>query len=405
MVRVLQHWLSASQELFLSQCPMAGELFGLSHESQSDQCCHSHPYSHLPQKTLSKQPPFPTPDITWVFTPIHSPVKCQHRNQGQSRDMHAPATAGLNSPSLPEAQHLSRPTVSRGYQVYHFASPDTTLCRIETPLPDQNCAGQHSAPTQRTSLSPPWGGSRPNPSRMQQSCLINCRKRHTHMHPSTLASVLLLRCPRTRYTLAQTGPNVVTCPFPNDTSKKFRTLFRTGLTSLPSHALTPAELPASLQALLLPFSCSHFLLTSGSRVGSAEILRSSLQTRKRWRSPEKGCDFQAEILCKHLVRGIASGPSESGAHPPHPPRACCFDRLLEQTQGRNHLQIIQLGKNYCTVQILRPFASLPLPRQATPRLSCTLATEPSPVHLNTASAGASQHPITQQSLVTCPNPG
>lgn len=67
---------------------------------------------------------------------------------------------------------------------------------------------------------------------------------------------------------------------------------------------------------MLPFSCSHFLLTSGRRVGSAEILRSSLQTRKRRRSPEKGCDFQAKTLCKHLVGGIASGPSKSGAHPP-----------------------------------------------------------------------------------------
>lgn len=318
--------------------------------------------------------------------------------------MHAPATAGLDSPSLPEAQHKFRPTISGRHKVYHFASPDIILCRIETPLPDQNCTGQHPAPTQNMSLSLPWGCFRRSPSRMQQSRLINCRERHTHMHPSPFTSVLLLRCPRTGYTLARTCPNIVTCSFPNDTSKRFRTLFRTGLTSLSSHVLMPVELPASLQALLLPFSGSHFLLTSGSRVGSAEILRSSLHTRKRRRSPEKGCDFQAEILCKHLVRGIASGPSESGAHPPHPPRVCCFDRLLEQAQGRNHLQIIQLGKKYRTVQILRPFASLPLPQQATPHLSCPLATEPSPAHLNTASAGASQRPITQQSLVTCSNP-
>lgn len=67
------------------------------------------------------------------------------------------------------------------------------------------------------------------------------------------------------------------------------------------------------------------------------------------------------MLCKHLVRGIASGPSESGAHPPQLPRACRFDRLLEQTRGRNHLQIIQLGKNYYAAQIPQPFASLPLP--------------------------------------------
>lgn len=102
--------------------------------------------------------------------------------------------------------------------------------------------------------------------------------------------------------------------------------FRTGLTSLPSHALMPAELPASLRALLLPFSCSHFLLTSGSRVGSAEILRSSLQTRKHQRPPENGSDFQAEIPCKHLARGTASGPSEHGAHPPHPPGVCCWNK-------------------------------------------------------------------------------
>jgi len=69
-----------------------------------------------------------------------------------------------------------------------------------------------------------------------------------------------------------------------------------------------------------------------------------------------------QMLCKHLVRGIASGRSESGAHPPHPPKACCFDRLLEQTWDRNHLQIIYSGKSYCTAQILRPFPSSPMTR-------------------------------------------
>lgn len=137
----MQHWISASREWFLCQCATVGEPLA----PQSQRCGHSHP-----QKTLSNQLLFPTADITWVFTPIPSTAKCEHRNQGRSRDAHTPASTGLNSPSLPEAQHKSGPTISQGHEVHRFASQNITPCRIEMPLPDQKCAGQHPAPTQST---------------------------------------------------------------------------------------------------------------------------------------------------------------------------------------------------------------------------------------------------------------
>lgn len=199
MVGGSQHRLSASQELFPSQRPTVGQLLGL---KPCHHFCHSRPVE--PPTSKDGKQPAPVPNTTYnlVFALIHSPVTSERKNQGQSRDTRAPAIAGLNSPSLPKAHHKSRPTISRGHEVYHFASPDITLHRIETPLPDENRTGQHPAPTQSASRSLPWGGSRPSPSRMQQSRFINCRKRHTHTHPSTLTSVLLLRCPRRRHTLA-----------------------------------------------------------------------------------------------------------------------------------------------------------------------------------------------------------
>jgi len=191
----LQHWLSASQELFLPQCPTAGEPFGLTHLSQSHWCGHSHPWNHLPQKTFSSQPPFPTPDISWVFTPIHSPATRERRNRGHSCGTHAPASAGLNSPSLPGARHKPRPTATRGHEVYHFARPDVTSRRFETPLPDQNCTGQPPAPSQSTSLSLPPGRF---PSEPQQDAtkpfnkLQEKRHSHTpvhiHLHPPAMLS-------------------------------------------------------------------------------------------------------------------------------------------------------------------------------------------------------------------------
>lgn len=215
-----------------------------------------------PQRTLSCQPP--TPDGIWVLTPIPS----QPSVNTETRASHS-CSSHPNSPSLytnpdPQSQEDAE-FLSLLLHREHSVALERP-CRIRA--------------TQDSTQPKPL----PAPGRFPMKPFNNCRKRHAPVCPSTLTSIPAM-LPQDE-THSWTSPDTGTCPFPKNTSEGFRTPLRTGVTPLPPHTL-PAELPAPLREPLLPFSGSHFLLTSG-RVGSAEILRPSLQTRKRLRSPEKG---------------------------------------------------------------------------------------------------------------------